>query len=104
MKPARVIAVMAALLPVPTWAKTAIARIEIRAAPPAGLAGVRITIFCGNTGTAFEPCHVLRLRLSTWRRRVRHVFRNVEGHWFRATSQWDLLMQRACVGRSVSTP
>jgi hypothetical protein len=76
--------------------------------PPAGLTAARVTIFCGARTATLEPCHVLKYAYDARRKRgyiylpgpaeagyqlnVRHVLRGVEGHWFRSTPEWDVLM------------
>ena len=87
--------------------------------PPAGLPNARITFFCGNAHAPLAPCHVVKYAYDAqakrgyiylpgpaeegYRLNVRHVLRNVEGRWFRATPQWDALMQQPATPRPRGT-
>jgi len=87
--------------------------------PPPGLPDARITFFCGDARAPLAPCHVVKYAYDARAKRgyiylpgpaeegyglnVRHVFRDVEGHWFRATPQWDALMQQPAAPRPRGT-
>lgn len=87
--------------------------------PPAGLPGVRVTLFCGVARASLAPCQVVKYAYDAQTKRgyiylpgpteegyqlnVRHVYRAVEGHWFRATPQWDALIRQPAVPRPRGT-